>query len=97
MPTLLAPCLAAVAVLVALVEGNTTAPPDDNRTYEGEIRRSEGNVLFFFASLTIAMLFFVVVAIFVFRQRAAPPPRYGHLRRRIQIVQEDGCVTTVKV
>lgn len=52
-----------------------------NATYVGLIRRSEGNTLIVFASLTLAMLVLGPIGICIARKRSAVTPMYGRLRR----------------
>lgn len=63
-------------------ESQSSSSSGEAVTYIGSIRRSEGNVLIIFASLTLGL---IVIGTCVFvalcRARRAPPQRYGRVRR----------------
>jgi hypothetical protein len=54
----------------------------ENITYIGTIRRSEGNVLIIFASLTLGLILSgTCIFVFLCRARRHSPQRYGRVRR----------------
>ncbi|KPA85073.1 hypothetical protein ABB37_01486 [Leptomonas pyrrhocoris] len=54
----------------------------DNITYIGLIRRSEGNVLIIFASLTLGLIIVgTCIFVFCFRARRFSPERFVRVRR----------------
>ncbi|KAG5474544.1 hypothetical protein LSCM1_03331 [Leishmania martiniquensis] len=59
-----------------------TATNATDLPYMSSIRRSEGNVLVVFASLTIGLILIgTCVFVWLCRSRRIPPRRYGHVRR----------------
>lgn len=56
----------------------------DNLTSAVLMDRSDGHIAAVVASLTLAMLFGVVLAVWYCRKLPAATPRYGKLRRRTE-------------